>query len=387
MKRNAIVLVIMIICAGIFASNYGGTIPYALFYFSLLVPVMSLIYIFIVLNFFRFHQETSKKTLVKGETVDYFFSLANNSFILYSGIKVRFIHKKSYIMGVDEEKEYCLIPGEREVINTKLCCKYRGQYFAGIEYFIITDYLNLFNIKYEVISQLPVTVLPRIVEWKDADVIEENKDEKKVIFSQKQEERLDIQVRKYSYGDPMRQIHWKASARTGQLMTRMHYAALKKQVMILMDLSQVGNEEMEKILLEDAILEEALSVGNYCNKKKIPAFVYFDYNGYKKLSLNTYNEWNEFYILCGKIPFASKINNYELCDKSKIWIKDVSNVIIITNNLNAELYNELKYNYKEVDVCVFLVVDKWESEHKSKVNLFVESGINVRVIMAVEEAQ
>ncbi|MFR1907470.1 MAG: DUF58 domain-containing protein [Clostridium neonatale] len=244
------------------------------------------------------------------------------------------------------------MPGEREAIYTKLCCKYRGQYFAGIEYFTVTDYLNLFNIKYEVTSQLPVTVLPRIVEWKDADVIEEDKDEKKVMFSQRQEERLDVQVRKYSNGDPMRHIHWKASARTGQLMTRMHYATLKMQVMILIDLSTVGSEEMEKILLEDAILEETLSVGNYCNKKKIPAFVCFDYYGYKKLSINTYNEWNEFYMLCGKIPFESKLNNHELCTESKIWIKDVSNVIIITNNLNTNLYNELKYGYKESDVCV-----------------------------------
>ena len=234
-------------------------------------------------------------------------------------------------------------------------------------------------------SQLPVTVLPRIVEWKDADVIEEDKDEKKVMFSQRQEERLDVQVRKYSNGDPMRHIHWKASARTGQLMTRMHYATLKMQVMILIDLSTVGSEEMEKILLEDAILEETLSVGNYCNKKKIPAFVCFDYYGYKKLSINTYNEWNEFYMLCGKIPFESKLNNHELCTESKIWIKDISNVIIITNNLNTNLYNELKYGYKESDVCVLLVVNKWEDEDKSKMSLFIESGINVRVIMATEE--
>ena len=73
MKRNATILIIVIICTGIFASNYGGTIPYALFYFSLLVPLMSFIYILIVLNFFRFHQEAAKKTFVKGETVDYFF--------------------------------------------------------------------------------------------------------------------------------------------------------------------------------------------------------------------------------------------------------------------------------------------------------------------------
>ena len=359
--------------------------PYALFYFSLLVPVMSLIDILFVLNSFKFHQEAGKKTIVKGDMVNYSFSLSNENFILYSGIKVCFINEKSYVIGDYEEKEYCLMPGDKEIVETKLCCKYRGEYFAGIDYFIISDYLNLFNIKYSLTSKLPVTVLPRIVHWKHSDLIKEDKDEKKPMFSQKQEERLDVQVRKYIKGDPMKHIHWKASARTGELMTRMYYSTLKKQVMVLMDLSAIEGEGNERILLEDSIIEETLAVGNYCKNKKIPAFVCFDNGSYVKLLINTINEWNEFYMLCSKIPFDSKLNNYELCHESEKWVRDVSNVILITNNLNSKLYDELKYGYKQCDVCILLVVNKWSDEDKSKMSLFVESGIKVRVIMTKEE--
>jgi hypothetical protein len=84
MKKNWIISVILIIVSGVLVSNYGGTIPYALFYFSLFVPIASFIYIVIVRERFRFSQITGKKILVKGEPVDYFFCLENEDYFFYS---------------------------------------------------------------------------------------------------------------------------------------------------------------------------------------------------------------------------------------------------------------------------------------------------------------
>jgi len=385
MKKNWIILAILIVGSGVLVSNYGGTIPYALFYFSLCVPLTSLIYIVIVWNLFKFYQRTGKKTIVKGEPVDYFFSLGNENHFLYSGIKVYFLHDKSYIIGLDETKEYCLMPGEKVKIKTKLYCKYRGEYFAGVQSFVITDYLHLFNITYEVKSRLPVTVVPRIVNWKDADVIEEDKDEKDTISSMREEEQIDVQVREYNTGDSMRQIHWKASARTGKLMTRMHHSSVKLEVMILLDLSPVGHNEMDKLALEDGILEETLAVANYCYQKKIPCFVSFEQNGYNRLSIQTVDEWNEFYILCAKLSFCAKMKNNELCEASKQWLKTVKHAIIVTHELSVNLYHVLKDSYGGVEICIILMTNVWSEEAKNRVKFFEESGFTVRLITFGEE--
>lgn len=385
MKKNRIILAIIIVLSGVLVSNYGGAIPYALFYFSFLVPLTSLIYILMVWNRFKFYQRTAKKTIVKGEPVDYFFSLGNEDHFLYSGIKVYFLHDKSYIIGLDETKEYCLMPGEKEEIKTKLCCKYRGVYFAGVKSFVITDYLHLFNITYKVQSQLPVTVLPRIVNWKDVDVIEQDKDEKNTISSMREEEQIDVQVREYSNGDSMRQIHWKSSAKTGQLMTRMHHASVKLEVMILLDLSPVGHNEMDKLVLEDGILEETLAVANYCHEKKIPCFVCFEQNGYNRLSIQTVNEWNEFYILCAKLSFYGKMKNNEICEESKQWLKTVKHAIIVTHELSANLYKVLKSYYGGVETCILLMTNVWSEEEKNRVKFFEQNGFTVRLITLREE--
>jgi len=386
MKKNWIVIVGLIIGSGVLVGNYGGTIPYALFYFSFFVPLTSLVYIIIVWNRFRFCQRTGKKTIVKGENVDYYFYLGNEDKFLYSGIKVYFLHDKSFIIGLDETKEYCLMPGEQQDIKTKLCCKYRGQYFVGIQSFVITDYLHLFNITYAINSQLPVTVLPKIVKWTNADVIEEDKDEKNTISSVIKGDQIDVKVRKYSTGDSIRQIHWKASAKSGELMTRIYHSSIKREVVILLDLSPVGNNEMDKLLLEDGIIEETLAVANYCYQKKIPCFVCFENNGYKRLSIQALDEWNEFYVLCAKLLFQGRYKNNELCEVSKPWIKNVKHAIIVTHELNVKLYNELKSSYGGVETCIILIVNVWSEEDKNRMKFFIDSGFTVRLIKAGRES-
>lgn len=387
MKKNRIISAILILASGILASNYGGTIPYALLYFSFLVPITSLIYIVVVRMRFKFYQKTGKRTLIKGEPVDYFFSVGNEDSFFYSGIKVYFLHDNSYIMGFSETKEYYLMPGEVEEVKTKLCCRYRGEYFAGAKSFIITDYLHLFNITYKVQSQLPVTVLPRIVKWRNSDVIEEDKDEKNTIYSMKEEDQIDVQVRKYAPGDPMRQVHWKVSAKTGELMTRIHHASLKLEVMIVLDLSPIGNNEVNNLALEDGIIEEALAVANYCYVRQIPCFVCFEQNSCNRLSIQTPSEWNEFYMLCAKLVFIGRMKNSELCEIGMQWLETVKHTIIVTHELNIKLYDVLKSSYRGIEVCILLMISVLGEEEKNSISFFEENGFTVRLITLAEEGK
>lgn len=387
MNRNLIVIVSFIIGSGFFVSSQGGTIPYGIFYFSLFLPLSSLVYIMVVWSRFKFYENVEKKTIVKGESVDYYFSIGNEDRFLYSSIKVSFLHDKAHIIGLDEDKQYCLMPGDKEITKTKMCCKYRGEYYTGVDAFVITDYINLFNITYKVASKLPITVLPRIVSWKNADIIEEDKDEKNTKTSNIREDQIDVQVKKYVMGESMKQIHWKASAKNGELMTRTYHSSVKREVMILLDLSPVGNNEMEKLLLEDCIIEETLAAANYCHEKCIPFFVCFEQDGYKKLTIQNIDDWNKFYLLCAKLSFDGKYKNNQLCEASRSLIKTVKYAIIVTHELNSKLYNELKAYYGSVETSILLVTDKLDEKDKHKVKFFIDSGFTVRLIRAGEASE
>ena len=382
MNKNLIIIASFIIGTGFFVSSRGGTIPYALFFFSLFLPLTSLVYIMVVWSRFKFYEKIEKRTIVKGESVDYYFSIGNEDRFLYSSIKVYFLHDKSHIIGLNEDKEYCLMPGDKEITRTKMCCKYRGEYYAGVYAFVISDYINLFNITYKVASKLPITVLPRIINWKNADIIEEDRDEKNTKASIIKEDQIDVQVKKYVTGESMRQIHWKASAKNGELMTRIYHSSVKREVMIIFDLSPVGNNEMEKLLLEDCIIEETLAAAHYCYEKNIPFFVCFEQEGYKRLPIQNIDDWNKFYLLCAKFLFHGKYKNDQLCEESRPWIATVKHTIIVTHELSSKLYNELKSYYGNVETSILFIVDKLSESEKHKVKFFMESGFTVRVIKA-----
>lgn len=384
MNKNLIIIFGFIIGTGLLVSSRGGTIPYSLFFFSLFIPVISLIYIIVVWNRFKFFEKIEKRFIVKGESVDYYFSIGNEDRFLYSSIKVYFLHDKAHIIGLDEDKEYCLMPGEKEITRTKMCCKYRGEYYAGVDAFVISDYINLFNITYKVASKLPVTVLPRIIKWKNADIIEEDKDEKNTKASIIKEDQIDVQVKKYVRGESMRQIHWKASAKNGELMTRIYHSSVKREVMIILDLSPVGDSEMEKLLLEDCIIEEALAAANYCYEKNIPFFVCFEQDGYNRITIQNIDEWNKFYLLCGKLLFQGRYKNNQLCEASRPWITAVKHAIIVTHDLSSKLYDELKSYYGNIETSILLVTKKLTENEKHKAKFFFESGFMVRVIEAEE---
>lgn len=164
MLVNRILLLVFIIASGVFASHYGGNVSYALFYMSLFIPAVSLLYTFYVYIRFRIFQEIGQRVVVKGDLIPYSFTLANEDYITFRSVKVNFLHDKSTISSAEDIREYCLLPGQSETMETTLRCNYRGEYYVGANTVDIIDYLYLFKITYPITSKLKVTVLPRVIQ-------------------------------------------------------------------------------------------------------------------------------------------------------------------------------------------------------------------------------
>src|SRR5699024_11338417 len=64
-------------------------------------------------------------------------------------------------------------------------------------------------------------------------------------------------ARPYSSGDDIRRIHWRASARTGRLMTREDEPSAGQSAVIVLDTSQRENPSAE---VEDALVSHAATV-------------------------------------------------------------------------------------------------------------------------------
>lgn len=247
-------------------SFFGGVISYGFFALMTIIPVVALIYLLMVFSFFRIYQKTDSVTLVAGEPAGFFFTLVNEVFFVFTGVRVRFFSAFSTINGLDDSIEYELTPGTGITKETTLVCKYRGEYEVGIDKVEITDFFRLFMVSYHNRETMRVTVMPKLVyldSIKSADISH--------VFREKYNMKSipDVLSRPYEEGDDIRRINWYQTARTGEIMVRGQIGEEKPGIGIVTDTKRYSDKMEEYIPSENKILETVLALGLFAANKGI----------------------------------------------------------------------------------------------------------------------
>ncbi|BCN29414.1 DUF58 domain-containing protein [Anaeromicropila herbilytica] len=383
MLINRIILASLIVVAGIFASFYGGNIPYAFFYMTLIVPVLSFFYTFYVYIRLKMYQNIGKRTVVKGEVTDFNFQIANEDVIPYQNIKVGFYHDMSRILDSKEEKEYSLLLGEMNSLDTSICCNYMGEYYIGAKTVTITDFLYLFSITYTVLSKMKVWVLPRVVLLTNVKIISINPDSKKNVNRIGNEE-ADIEVRKYISGDNKKHIHWKLSAKKRELYTRKYTSIPKMGITIFMDLSRVEEDELTNFIVKDKIMESTLAIANYCKDKGIPSMVQYEQTSIQCIPIITQQDFDSFYHNSIALRFHTNRSIDHIMSSAleqDIATKQIHQYIAITHYLSEGLYKEcLNVINNGFECGIILINDMMDQESNYLVKLIMQAGVNMTIV-------
>lgn len=356
MRKKWIALLGLLVAALVFVSFHGGRLAYMLLYFVIAVPAASLLYTIWVALRFKFYQRIGTAVIVKGEPVDYYFALRNEDKFYYAGIETEFLEDYSKVIGLENAVCYSLPAGEGKEIGTKLCCNYRGEYKVGIRRFLISDYLHLFSIPYRVPEPLSVTVLPRVVPWKyEKEVLEEP--EGKLRGRNTRTGEMDVQVRNYETGDGLREIHWKASGKTGKLMAREREENLRQGLMVFLDLQSREGIDEEQIKYEDEIMEQAVSIVFTCLNHRIPVTLLCDMGGRTVYRIYGKSQWKEFYEATGKMYFRASHPLYHLQPEAGA-LKSLQYAVFLTGNIDGTLFDWIKRDFSGVKSTVVAVSEE-----------------------------
>ena len=128
---------------------FGGTVSYGLFWGMTLLPVVSVTYIAFVYFRFKVYQEIGNRSMVCGQPETWFFVLQNEDRFAFTSVSVRLFSDFSYVEELPGDVEYELLPGDRFTFETKLVCRYRGEYEVGIRDVTVTDFLGIFRVRYD----------------------------------------------------------------------------------------------------------------------------------------------------------------------------------------------------------------------------------------------
>lgn len=249
-------------------SFFGGPLSYGFFFAVTLLPVVSFIYLGIVALSFNIYQNLESRNMVCDGMTDYYFVLQNDMPFTFPGVRVMLFPDFFTVEDVPKDTEYELLPKDKFMFRTRLSCKYRGEYEVGVKSVILTDFLHLFRIKYNLPSTIRAIVIPKVVEVSRLQSIER-------IMTPKARESLlgkeypQAVVREYIPGDSMRLIHWKASAKTGQLKVRRYEGENKQGISMYFTGKRYSKEPKKYLPLENKVLETVLAVNSYFAHQEI----------------------------------------------------------------------------------------------------------------------
>ena len=297
-----------LIGATILVSCRGGNISYLLFYFALLLPVLAFFYSLYVFYRFKIVQDVSR-VVVKAQEVPYRLLLANEDFLPFTHIRLHFFSDMVRMKPADPGV-ISLLPHEEIRVDTKMYCKYRGTYPVGVKSVEVTDFLGLFTIRYPMMSQIRLTARPRIIPLEQLKIVLQEQDPKTSLFPVSRLQDLpDYELRSYLPGDSRKYIHWKNSARAGELLVRKQMPEELFETILFMDLTPQG-EGMEakhsmeaKRSMEDNIIEAALSFVHDYYLKNIPIRILFMEDSLREILVDESTGFEPFYDKCAELSF------------------------------------------------------------------------------------
>lgn len=313
-----------------------------LFYVMLILPVISLLYTIIIFLRFKYNQDTDKKFIIKGDKLNFIFSVKNEDILLYPYIRVTFYGAKTIFTNQFQIKSFSLLPFKGKSFSVELQCNYRGSYEIGIKSVEIEDFLGIFSFEYRVSEPKYITVYPKIIYLDRFYLKTDFLSESHSVLNNKIEDMTTISdVRKYYPGDSLKRIHWKLTAKSRSMMVKKFQSTSETSVVMMLDLKKNPYSSIQNIILEDKVIESIISVIHYCLYNWIPINLIYFSGEFKSIQAKNYLVFNEIYELLAKVSFCESIPVKDLLE---VYTNDApakTNILIFTSNLDYELYNQI----------------------------------------------
>lgn len=161
-------------------------------------------------------------------------------------------------------------------LQTQVRFDHVGSYTAGVRELRVYDPLGLLWRSVSVECSCQVEVLPHIWHVEDLEIDTQAAAESNTALVPVANEGMDYAgVREYAFGDPMKLVHWKLSARTGSSYTRLFEAYTNPGIAVVMDFCCPEYPREVQAELFDVLVETAFSIMSYAQSQGLDSELRF----------------------------------------------------------------------------------------------------------------
>ncbi|MBQ9014636.1 MAG: DUF58 domain-containing protein [Firmicutes bacterium] len=331
-------------------------------------------------------ESSDMSNCVRGTNIDFSVRLRNRSILFYPLVEPYFYIAD--LFGSDDSlisDIITLAPREKRDFEFDARFDHIGMYSAGLRKICLQDLLGLFTCTIESSREYTVSVIPQIYDIERLPVSRTAASEsQKMTVANPMDSSDYAGVREYVIGDPIKNIHWKLSARTTGYMTKVFESYSNTGICVILDFHAPAYDPEGLMSVFDCIVETALSIGRYAVKEGLESEIRY-YNKYgEKVQVSSYNQ-EEFISMVENMPRihteADRDRAVDLLREEGNSLYSQGNLIICTADITPELLESLiAVRTRRKNPMLFAVVPESLSEEKrqklqSDMGILEEYGI------------
>ncbi|MGN0703618.1 MAG: DUF58 domain-containing protein [Lentihominibacter sp.] len=358
--------------------------------------IISLIYLKILKRSINFTELSDLESCSRGTRVEFTVKVINRSFLVFPQVDLYFYI--SDLFGDEDtvtESTITLAPRETRQFDFSVRFDHIGTYSAGIRKLRIHDLLGLFQ--YEMMNprEYVVNVAPHIYDIADINISHKTLTENQKPMIRTVTDGTDYAgVREYVWGDPIKFIHWKLSARTENYMTKQFESYGVTGISIILDFTAPVYDAETLMCLFDGVVETALSIARYAEDESIEyELIYKDRKGLRKRE--TGGRFTDYMGLISDMPRIStdddSFSGTDLLRDECNSIYSQGNIAYCTANPTAETADlMIAVKNKKKNPLPYIIVpenlsDNERSEAVKPVNMLGSAGIPFCVLTSAAQ--
>ncbi len=344
--RVVLVVLALLVCLlpPLFVNDIIGYLPLIAL---VLVIIISFVYLLILRRVFSFSEDSLVASCERGSEIDFVLNFKNSSPLVFCRFEV-YIYVSDLFGDVDSVTKVpmTLMPFERKEFHFQAVFDHIGTYSAGVQRIVIYDLLGLFVHTITNKERHCIEVLPRLFEADEVPLSSEASSD-----SVKPHQTLSIDemdyagVRDYEWGDSVKTIHWKLSAREpdGDYLTRLFETYNNPGVAVILDTSAPRYDSESLMFVYDSIVESALSVNEFAKVQGIDSYLVFNnkYNEAEQMRISGLNDFPELTESLPRIEPGDGAEARELLSREINTIHGQDNIAFCTSHVNEEVISML----------------------------------------------
>lgn len=264
----------------------GGNLPYVIFYTLFLAICMSAIYIINRRKSIYINVDMEESVFVRGQSSSITINVGNESNLPNCYLLL----KNDMLSKFDDKYKgnvVSLMGSDDIIIRNNIRLKNRGIYDFGNVFWSIRDIFFIFQYSSNAKNNFCVKVYPRVKEIK-RDFIIKNYVFQNVIRNKSgyEDPYTMSDVRKYNYGDSLKKVHWKVSAKYNELYVKNLDNVIGQHCHLFMDMSESEYSLMQDDENEEKAVEFCLSFVKYMLDKGLKTTLHINNLENKEYEIN-----------------------------------------------------------------------------------------------------